>query len=61
MKARLGLLLHIGVVSLHNLQDNWSRGPFHQTSSIWEHVMSGNRFLLLLRFQHFEDETTPEY
>ena len=23
--------------------------------------MSVNRFLLLLRFQHFEDETTPEY
>ena len=60
MNAFLGLLLHMGVVNLTNLQDYWSRDPFLQSNSIWKHVMSRDRFLLLLRFWHFEDETNPE-
>ena len=60
MKAFLGLLLHMGVVNLPNLQDYWSRDPFLQSNGIWKHVMSRDRFLLLLRFWHFEDEINPE-
>ena len=60
MNAFLGLLLCMGVVNLTNLQDYWSRDPFLQSNSIWKHVMSRDRFLLLLHFWHFEDETNPE-
>ena len=60
MNALLGLLLHMGVVNLTNLQDYWSRDPFLQSNSIWKHVMSRDRFLLLLHFWHIEDETNQE-
>ena len=33
MKTFLGLLLHMGVVNLHNLQDYWSRDLFPVTST----------------------------
>ena len=60
MKACLGLLLHVGVVNLPNLQDCWSRDPFLQTNVIWKHGLSRDRFLLLLCFWDFKDETNPE-
>ena len=56
----LGKLLHMGVISLPNLQDNWSRDPFLQSNGIWKHVMSRHQFLLLLHFLNFKDETNPE-
>ena len=60
MKIFLGLLLHVGVLNLTNLQDYWSRDPFLQSNGIWKHIMSRNQFLLLLRFWHLKDETNPE-
>ena len=59
LKVFLGLLLHVGVVNVPNLQDYWSRDPFLQSNGIWKQVMSKDRFLLLLLFWHFEDETNP--
>ena len=60
MKAFLGLLLHMGVVNQPNLQNYWPRDPFLHLNGIWKHAMSRDRFLLLLRFWHFEDETNAE-
>ena len=34
MKVFLGLLLHMGIINLPNLQDFWSRDAFLQSSSI---------------------------
>ena len=60
MKAFLGLMFHMGVVNLPNLQDYLSRDPFLQSNGIWKHIMSRYRFLLFLRFCHFQDKTNPE-
>ena len=50
----------MGVVNVPNLQDYWSRDSFLQSNGTWKHVMSRDRFLLLLRFWYFEDDTNPE-
>ena len=50
----------MGVISLPNLQDYWSRDPFLQSNSIWKHVISRDRFLLLLHLLNFKDGTNPE-
>ena len=60
MKVFSGFLLHMGVVNLPYLQDYWSRDPFLQSNGIWKYLMKRDRFLLLLRFWHFEDEINPE-
>ena len=60
MKTFISLMLHMGVINLTNLQDYWSTDPFLQTNNIWKSVMSRDRFLLLLRFWHFEEPDATE-
>ena len=60
MKTFIGLMVHMGVINLPNLQDYWSPDPFLQTNNIWKSVMSRDRFLLLLRFWHFEEPDATE-
>ena len=40
MKTFIGLMLHMGVINLPNLQDYWSTDPFLQTNNVWKSVMS---------------------
>ena len=59
MRKFLGLLLHMGVINMPKIADYWSKDPFLKTE-LWRNVIGRDRFLLLLRFWHFEDETSPE-
>ena len=53
MKLFLGLLIHMGMLNLRRLRDNWSTDRLLNTHT-WRKAMSRNRFFLLLQFWHFE-------
>lgn len=57
MKKFLGLLLYMGLVPMPKLSDYWSRSLLYR-NLIAPRVMGRNRFQLLLRFWHFNNNET---
>ncbi|CAI6359966.1 unnamed protein product [Macrosiphum euphorbiae] len=56
----MGLLLWFGLVQMPSLESYWST-KIRYKNNIAPKIMSRNRFELLLRFRHFEDnEETPD-
>ena len=49
----------MGIVNLPRISDYWSTDHFFKTY-VWSNTMSKNRYLLLLRFWHFEIEGDNE-
>lgn len=58
MKTFLGLLFHMGPVSLPTISLYWNKSIFYNMP-FWRSVMSRNRFQLLLRYLHFADNSVP--
>lgn len=58
MKKFLGLLLYMGLVSLPRISDYWSSSTLYK-NSVAPQTMSRNRFQILLRFWHFNDNENP--
>uniref|UniRef100_A0A1B6HG03 Uncharacterized protein n=1 Tax=Homalodisca liturata TaxID=320908 RepID=A0A1B6HG03_9HEMI len=54
MKKFIGLLLYMGLVTLPRISDYWSTNALYSFSGASK-VMSRNRFQLILRFWHFND------
>lgn len=59
MKKFLGLLLWMGLVPMPRLTDYWSKNLLYK-NVVAGKVMSRNRFQLLLRFWHFNDNLNME-
>ena len=57
-KKFLGLVIYMGVVKYPSISDYWSGDPI-LANEFCHSVMSRNRFQLLLRFLHFEDNENP--
>ena len=53
-------MLHRGIVNVPIIQDYWSSDWFIQSSTVWKNVMSRERFLLLLRYWHFDNPDATE-
>ena len=58
MKHFIALLLQMGICNLPSIDHYWSRDVLYRTD-LWKHVMSRNRFQLILRFLHFNDNAFP--
>lgn len=54
IKKFIGLLIYMGLVPLPHITDYWSKNKLYRCS-VAAQVMSRNRFQLLLRFWHFND------
>ena len=50
----------MGIVNVPIIQDYWSSDWFIQSSTVWKNVMSRERFLLLLRYWHFDNPDATE-
>ena len=57
-KKFLGLVMYMGLVKYPSINDYWSGDPIF-ANEFCHSVMSRNRFQLLLRFLHFEDNENP--
>ena len=57
-KKFLGLVMYMGLVKYPSISDYWSGDPIF-ANEFCIGVMSRNRFQLLLRFLHFEDNENP--
>ena len=57
-KKFLGLVMYMGLVKYPSISDYWSEDPIF-ANEFCHSVMSRNRFQLLLRFLHFEDNENP--
>lgn len=59
MRKFLGLIIWMGLSSCPRISDYWSTSILYK-NSVAPNVMSRNRFQLLLRFWHFNDNQNPE-
>jgi len=57
MEKCLGLLLRMRLVKLLSLADYWNKAELYQNSVVSK-TMSRNKFELILRFWHFENNET---
>lgn len=59
MEKFMGLLLWMGLVNMTSIADYWSKAERYK-NSVASNTMSRNKFELILRFWHFEDNETAD-
>jgi len=59
MEKLMGLLLWMGLVKMTSIADYWSRAERYK-NGVAPKTMSWNKFELILRFWHFEDNETSD-
>ena len=60
MKTFIGVILLMGIIYKPQIPLYWSTDPLYNTP-IFSEIMNRNRFYLLLKFFHFNDNEDPNY